>query len=292
MTPRYVSFVCSKQFLAFLLLTATATAQTQLSTVAINDLIRQSVANELAAANSGGHYMYRLRKQTPRGSQTQDMVETRDWLIGRLTLKDGRPLPSSQRQQEDKRLRRLLTDQARLEQFQKEQHHDEARVHRIMRALPDAFLYEYEGTNDSGGGELVRLTFRPNPAFQPPSRELRVLQGMEGTMLIDGKAKRLARVEAKLVRDVDFGWGILGRLHRGGSFLLEQQDVGSGRWAIATLALRFSGKLLLLKSINIDSVTKASDFRRMPDDLTLEQGLDLLLKQDQMNSVQTNGKPR
>ncbi|MFZ3266185.1 MAG: hypothetical protein WA172_19420 [Terriglobales bacterium] len=114
--------------------------------------------------------------------------------------------------------------------------------------------------------------------FDPPSRELRVLQGMAGTMLVDARLDRLVRVEAQLVRDVEFGWRILGRLYRGGTFRLEQQDVGSGRWEITILALHFTGKILLFKSIDIDSVRKAADFRRMPDTLTLEQGLALLLE--------------
>jgi len=57
--------------------------------------------------------------------------------------------------------------------------------------------------------------------------ELWVLQGMEGAMLINHVAERFVRVEAKLSRGVEFGWGILGRISRGGSFLLEQQGVES-----------------------------------------------------------------
>lgn len=100
---------------------------------------------------------------------------------------------------------------------------------------------------------------------------------MEGTMLIDATARRLVRLEATLIRDVTFGWGILGRLNRGGHFLLEQRDVGADRWAIATLKLDFTRRALLLKPITIDSVTSTTDFRRMPNDLTLEQGLARML---------------
>jgi len=46
-------------------------------------------------------------------------------------------------------------------------------------------------------------------------------------MLINHVAERFVRVEAKLSRGVEFGWGILGRISRGGSFLLEQQGVES-----------------------------------------------------------------
>jgi hypothetical protein len=270
---------CFKTMLALLLQGSLAGAQSGEAALSPGELIRKTVANELAAANAPGHYMYRLTKETPRVSQTRGMVETRDWLIGRLILVNGQPLRSEQQRREDERLRKLLTDPTRLQGLQKREHHDEERVRRMMRALPDAFIYEYVGTEtEECCGELIRLKFRPNPNFDPSSEELRVYQGMEGTMLVDARVDRLVRVEAQLVRDVSFGWGILGRLYRGGTFHFEQRNVGSGRWAITTLAMHFTGKVLLFKSIDIDSVRKATDFRRMPDTLTLEQGLALLLE--------------
>jgi hypothetical protein len=42
---------------------------------------------------------------------------------------------------------------------------------------------------------------------------------------------------------------------------------------------------LLLITSRVDSVTKASDFRRMPDDLTLQQAVALLLNQDPMTAA-------
>ena len=93
------------------------------------------------------------------------------------------------------------------------------------------------------------------------------------------------RIEAKLHRDIDFGWGIFDRISRGGSFLLEQEVVWHDQWAITTLAFHCTNRRLLLITSRVDSVTKASDFRRMPDDLTLQQGLELLLAQDPMRAA-------
>ena len=270
-----------------LLLTAsTAAAQQPPQTVSANELVRRVVAHEVAAANAGGHYMYRLRTETPRGSQTKDIIETRKWLLGRLVLEDDKPLPPEQRRKDDQRLRRLLTDPAKLRQKEKEEHENEQSVREMVKALPDAFFFEYAGTEeDVSGHQLARLTFKPKPKFRPTSRIVQVYQGMEGTMLVDTTVDRIVRVQARLVRAVNFGWGILGRLHRGGSFLLEQRNVGSGRWAMTILAVHFSGNVLLFKSIHIDSTSTASDFRCMPDDLTLEQGVELLMKNDQRKNI-------
>ena len=104
-------------------------------------------------------------------------------------------------------------------------------------------------------------------------------------MLIDPAAERFVRVEGKLCRDVDFGWGIFGHISRGGSFSLEQQVVGHDQWAITTLALHYTNRRLLLITSRVDSVTKASNFRCIPDDLTLPQALGLLLDQDPMTDA-------
>jgi hypothetical protein len=248
-------------------------------------LVRQTVARELAAIDTGGQYLYRVHEKTPQGSETRVMVETHDLQIDRLILKNGQPLPPAQRQREEERLRSLLTNRARLLKFQNEQHSDEARAHRVIQVLPNAFLYQYAGAEKDGAGrELTSVIFRPNPDFRPRSTELRVLQAVEGTMLIDTVAERFVRVEARLCRDVDFGWGIFGHISRGGGFLLEQQVVWHDQWAITTLALHYTNRLLLLISRRVDSVTNISDFRRLPDDLTQQQALELLLDQDPMTA--------
>ena len=265
-------------FVSLLLVAFQPASQAQPPNVPAIELVRQTVAHELAAANASGHYRYRIDEQTPHGSETRDMVETRNWLIGRLVLKNGKPLAPAQRQEEDERLRDLLTDPEHLERFQIQAHKDEARVRRMIKSLPEAFLFQYDGAEKNGSGrELIRLKFSPNANLTTRSLELRVLQGMEGAMLIDPVDERLVRVEAELFRDVDFGWGIFGRIRRGGSFLLEQQGVGSDRWAITTLSMHYTSLIVLFVNTRTDSVSKTSNFHRMSNDLTLQQGLKLLL---------------
>jgi len=182
-------------FVSLLLVAFRAAAQTQPPNVPAADMVRETVAHELAAANASGHYRYRIDRQTPHDSETRDMVETHQWLIGRLVLKNGQPLAPAQRQREDEHLRDLLTNPARLEKLQNRSHKDEARVRRMIKLLPEAFLFQYDGTETNASGlELIRLKFHPNSNLTARSLELRVLQGMEGTMLIDPVDERLARV--------------------------------------------------------------------------------------------------
>jgi len=257
-----------------------AAAQSQ--RISANELMRRTVANELKAAAVPGHYMYRLRTESSGRSETKMMIQTKDWLVGRLVAVDDKPLSPGRRQEEDQRLDRILKDPKRLSDEQRQQREDEKRVWDILKAFPEAFLYEYaETARGSDGDELVRLAFRPNPAFRTRSRELTALSGAKGLVWIDSTAQRVKGVDATLFRPVNFGWGILGRLNEGGTFGLEEVKTDSGTWTLKAVRLHFTGKMLLVKSLKIDSVMTMGDFRRMPENLTLAEGLEALRNHDE-----------
>jgi hypothetical protein len=251
------------------------------SSMPAQDLVRRAIQNEEKANNDNVRFMYRLRTETPKGSRTQELVETNDGVVARLIAINDKPLTPEQRQADDQKLERLLTDSQERAKKQKAQKEDEQRVSKMVRSLPDAFSYQYDGTvPGKNGGELIRLKFTPNPRWTPPDRERQVFQGMNGTMLIDPQQVRLAKIEATLFRDVNFGWGIFGHLDRGGQFIVEQSNVGDGRWESTDMRLRFTGKILLFKSLNINEHESASNFRPVPDHLTFAQGVELLKKHD------------
>jgi hypothetical protein len=138
--------------------------------------------------------------------------------------------------------------------------------------LPDAFVFNYAG----GDGNLVKLTFRPSPTFQPPSLEARVFHDMEGEMWVDCKQERLAAFNGHLNQDVKFGFGLLGHLDKGGHFEVRQAEVVPGHWDMTTMSVEMTGKALLFKSIGVQKRENRRDFRQVSDDLTLTQAADIL----------------
>jgi hypothetical protein len=246
-------------------------------------LVRAAVANEIAASQDTSlKYMFRSRKQTPRGSQTRLYVETREAIAAMTIAYDDKRISGEQLQGEFHRLQHLIVDRDDLRRKQKQEREDTEHTLRIVKAMPDAFVYEFDGTEPSQpgtlkpGDELIRLKFQPNPHYTPPSRVEQVLMGMQGTVLIDKNARRLTRIHATLFREVSFGWGILGHLDKGGSFLVEQADVGDGTWEITHIQLNFTGKIMMVKSLVIKSDETLSDFQRVPDDITFAKGVELL----------------
>jgi len=96
---------------------------------------------------------------------------------------------------------------------------------------------------------------------------------------------RLAKIDGTLFRDVDFGWGILGRLYKGGRFVLEQADVGSGHWDTTRMELKFDGKILMVKHIHLEETETEWDFHPVPK-MNVQHALDVLRKSgDQIASA-------
>jgi hypothetical protein len=259
------------------------------------ELVRKTVNNELKADKESGHFMFRSRKQTSSGSQTKLFVQTRDATAGLLIAINDQPLTPQQRQGEEGRLQYLMKNPDELKRKRKQERDDDERTSRIMRALPDALLFEYEGTEKGSatvggeGDELVRLKFRPNPNYDPPSRVEQVLTGMQGVLLIDPKDNRIARMDGTLFKDVGFGWGILGHLDQGGHFLVEQGKVGEETWAITKMQLSFTGKAFFFKNIAFKHEEVFSDFRKVPGNLSFAEGVALLHKQGPVGEENQNG---
>ncbi len=248
------------------------------------ELVRRTVQREIAAGDA--KVMFMDRKETPHGSQTKLIVETREGMAGMTVAINDKPLTPEQRQAEEAHLVRLVSNPEQLERKQRSEKEDTERITRIMKALPDAFLYEPDGIeigNQEVGrtaDQLVRLKFRPNPKYSPPTRVEQVLTGMQGYILIDVDESRVARIDGTLSKDVGFGWGFLGHLDKGGHFMVEQAEVVKQGWEVTRMSLSFTGRILLFKGLNIKSDEVFSNFRPAPSDLSFAQGVELLKKQE------------
>lgn len=258
----------------------------QVSKLSPQQLVHEAVENEMAANRATSiHFLFKDERKTAHLSQTKLLVETREATAGMLVAENGQALNLQQRKAEEARLESYVRNPDQLTRKRKQEKEDAERTERIMRALPDAFLYQEAGTETGSatvgrpGDELIRLKFRPNPNYNPPTKVEQVLTGMAGQLLIDAKDKRIAEIDGVLEKDVGFGWGILGHLDQGGHFLVQQAVVVDHTWDVTRMQLAFTGKILFIKRLNIQSTDLFFDFRPVPSDLTFAQGVELLEKQ-------------
>jgi hypothetical protein len=246
--------------------------KTEISAV---DLARKVVTNELRIQNEEqSHWMYRLEKEEDGRKEVQKLLETKHGSLSQLLSIDGHSLDAKQQRKENQRIQRLVShpdEQRKLQQASKKK---AAQGARLFRILPDVFVFSYA----SRQGDLVTLNFTPNSVFQPTSLEARVFHAMEGEMRVDSKQERLVELNGHLMEDVKFGFGVLGHLDRGSTFEIGQTEVIPGHWEMTALHVNMKGKALLFKTIGVQVTENHSDFHRVPDDLTLEEAADMLVR--------------
>jgi hypothetical protein len=258
-------------------------------------LVRHATQNEIAATGQTKppFFMYKDNTQYKDHSITTQAIETPDGGLNRTVAKNGKPLTPQEQVEADQKLKSFAYDSEARRKKRQSNRDDDQRSITLMRSLPDAFNYTVTGVSKGPDGhDMVHLAFKAKPGWSAPTHETRVLEGMDGNMVIDQTAGRMAEINGELFKDVDFGWGILGRLFKGGKFIIHQADVG-GKWQETQERLQFNGKVLMVKNLTIDSNETMTDFRPVPSNITTSQALQLLQNPDEVvaqNESAASGK--
>lgn len=236
-------------------------------------LAREVFENEVQAQISDQSlWSYRQVKEEQGKKKVFAVCETNDGEIDRLLEVNGQELDPKQRQAEDQRIQKMLDDPDQMRQQQKKSAEDGKQERELLRVFPEAFRFQCAGMQ----GNLIKLTFSPNPDFRPSNRAAQAFHHMEGSLLVDGEQKRLAEIEGRLTSPVKFGWGLLGHLDKGGTFRVDQQDMGSGHWQLTTLDVEMNGKALFFKTIAVREKELNTDFRQVPESIRPRQAFELL----------------
>jgi len=259
-----------------------ASAQTAVSTpVDTVALVRRAVELRLQEEKSHRPVRYVLRKVDGGHETTKEIVETKDGDVARLVEINGHPLSAEQERAEMERLDVLAGHPELEERRRRNEQKDAARIDRLVGMLPDAEVYTLLGVVPCGVGsgveECYRLGFAPNPGFAPPDMEAEVLRGFAGEVWIDKEQGRLVRLDAHLVRDVNIGFGILGRVDKGGTMALEQAYENDAReWQPTVLKINLQGRALMVKAVEIRIDEVASGFAPVAEGTGYREGIAML----------------
>jgi len=227
------------------------------------------------SAPTSAHWKYKLEKTLGERQETRTVIETQSGSLDRLLAVAGTPLTEVQQAEEARRILRFSHSPEEQRKAEEARQKDADQCNAIFKMIPDAFIFQHTGQS----GDAVRLSFTPNPQFQPPSREGKVLQHMTGEMWVDGNQKRLIAIDGRLTSEVKFGAGLLGHLEKGGQFMVKRTQVAPNDWEVTELTVNMQGKALLFKNISVQQKELHSNFERMPDDISIADAAGLLLKQ-------------
>ena len=253
---------------------ASAESQSEAQPSPVN-LVWAVIRSELNISLTEIRWKYLLVKEVDGKQETREVVETKSGSLDRLIAIAGEPLTDAQQRGETERILRLSHNPEEQHKFEQTHRKDAEQCNRFLQMIPDAFLFEYAG--ESGG--RIKLIFKPNPRFQPPSREGKVLHEMAGEIWVDAKHQRLVSINGQLINEVKFARGLLGHLEKGGQFTVKRTEITPGHWELTEMAVDMRGKALLFKTISVQQKELHRNFQPVPDDLSLSDAAGFLLKQ-------------
>lgn len=246
-------------------------------------LVRDVVWNELHDRECNSHWEY-LTTRTAGGQRLSgEQVETAHGIIFRLLSRDGTVLSPAQQQQEGRRIQHLIDDPSAMARSLREHQADERRLASLTRMLPSALVFKYDSPPS---GDVAHLSFAPNPAFVPSGYEARIVHALTGTMTVNLRQKRMIDIRGVVSREVDFGFGLLGHVDKGGTFEIHRLQVSSRHWKTNLVDVHVAGTLLMFKTVSRNEREARSDFHRVPVNMTLAQADRLLAQAAASPSVQ------
>jgi len=236
-------------------------------------LVTDVMYNELRDRQCDSYWAYRSIRVSGPQDVVREQVETSEGPIFRVLEDHHHPLDTDERKREDQRLQELVTRPGAMTRVQQDHMKDEERMKKVIEMLPEAFLYEYQGPST---GDEVRLSFRPNPAFNPPTYEARIMHALGGTLIVNQRLKRMVDMQGRMLDRVDFGYGFLGYIEKGGTFEIKREQVGETRWKTNLVEVHIQGRVLLFHNVTKDQREARTDFRPVPHDISLSAAKELL----------------
>lgn len=238
-------------------------------------IVRRCVQNLLKQIRSPTPIRFQERIQAPWGSEIRDVILTKEGRVDRLIAAGDRALTAAQQKKEVDRLKAIL--QRTIPQtVSAAQDAETQRRLKLAAAIPTAFLYLMSGTQESG---TLELKFIPAEYFNPESRETRVYKGMRGVMQVDPHHEQLLAVDGEIFRHASFGWGILGKLHKGGHFRIEQRQVLPNVWEITDMDFDFTYTVFLFSQSHYIRKTSNTAYARIDPGTGRAEAIRMLLSQ-------------
>jgi hypothetical protein len=238
--------------------------------------------NEVGIIDAEGNFplRYRIRKVDAKGDTTREVIESKDGTVARLVQRNGQPLTP----EEDAGERERLNDSiATPEDFLRHQHRShETREYskQLIGLLPAAMIYTYvpgqPQLSDVKSLQVV-LDFRPDPNFHPPSMIANVLTGLQGRVWIDARTRNMTHIEAKVLKPVNFGLGVIAHIYPGGTIVFDQARADENHWVFAHLEEHLTVRELMLKTVPQNTIMNSWDFRVMPSQISYQEAIRTLL---------------
>ncbi|HWG16769.1 MAG TPA: hypothetical protein VN678_02825, partial [Acidobacteriaceae bacterium] len=221
-------------------------------------IVQQAVNTELEVSRTD-HTHWRYTESEMDGSRYV-VVETQYGEVKRHLGASADVL-----RQDDEYNQRFAHDPALQQKQRQAGLHDDRSATELLNEMPEAFVWKLERET----GDEIALSYHPNPDYRPPDMESRVMGQMAGTMVVSKPGHRIKTFKGRLTNDIEIGWGLLAKIHQGGTFDVERRQIAPGEWAITETHVHISGHALFFKTIGQQEDEVKTDFTLVPPGTTL-----------------------
>jgi hypothetical protein len=196
----------------------------------------------------------------------------------RVIERDGVPLSAQQLAEQDREyqkrasevLGRLAAEQP--DAARRREAEAERAAQRGQRRIADvigALQFKIQGRTVHEGVPAIVVAFTPKPGAMPETRQGRIALKFAGTALIDEAAMEVARVEAKAIDDISFGYGLIARLNKGAVATVTRRRIDRDIWLPTQLTIKGRGRAAVFRTLVLDFKADWFDYRRMEGDSLL-----------------------
>lgn len=246
-----------------------------------NEILRTTVDNELKiSAADHSIWRYRDHNREHNVETVALVVETHQGAVRKTLTRNGRPLTAEQAAEDQRKMQEFLHSPELQSKQKKDGQQDDARATKMLQLLPKAFIWTIQSQQD----DRVTLHFTPDPNFHAPDRESRVLAAMEGEFIVHMPDHRMESIRGTLRDDVTFGFGIFGRLQKGGTFNVIRREVAPGSWEVTETHVHMQGHALLFKSISEQEDDVHTAVAAIPETTSLDDAV-AILQNDSASTV-------
>lgn len=232
--------------------------QTPLTAEQVRDLVSVTIANQHrndAALDS----FERIERQVSRaGSAGGPVIEDKTYRVvptGSGTLKllvraNGQPVSEALYRRQLRDWESILKvavnadDPRQIAVLAKQQKKMKSRAH-FIDAARSAFQIIWAGREIRDGRVVEKLQFTPNPSYPSRGDATDWLSHACATVWIDPQADQVVSIDATIIRDISIGAGFLGKIYRGGHFVMQQARVAPDIWEPTLYEYDISGRKFL-----------------------------------------------
>ncbi|HEX3371661.1 MAG TPA: hypothetical protein VHS08_04040, partial [Candidatus Acidoferrales bacterium] len=140
----------------------------------------------------------------------------------------------------------------------------------LVDTMVKAFRVSWAGRETRDSRTLAKLLLDPDPNFKPATRLAAAFQHVHAVLWVDESEAQAARLEIDITSDISFVGGIVAKVYRGGHFVMQQSELGSGVWLPTLYTYDVDGRKFLM-GFNIHEKTEVTHYRHVgPPERSIE----------------------